>query len=144
MTLVQFLGELLLCKRFFFFFIRSCRLLSSLMQYSANTTHRPSACRNGITCIRFCQILPFSVQIPPLLLYLVFVCVFSLVSGMLCRFQPLHVFLLVVQKFNGAADTPWCSFMVLRSYSLLACILLQVQLGYVHTAIAGFLAQTCF
>lgn len=124
------------------YFIRSCRLLSSLIQYSANNTHRPSAWRNGITCIRFCQILPFSVRIPPFLLYLVFVCVQSGIRDVVLFLAPACVST-GGAEFNGAADPPWCSFMVLRSHSLRACILLQVQLGYVHIAIARF-KKACF
>ncbi len=85
----------------FIFFITSCHLLSSLMQYSTNNTHWPSACRNGITCIRFCQILPFSVQIPPLLLYFVFVCVQSGIRAVVSILAPACV-------STVGAEIQWC------------------------------------
>lgn len=88
----------------YIFFITSCRLLSSLMQYSANNTHWPSACRNGITCIRFCQILLFSVQIPPLLLY--FVCVWSGIRAVVLFLAPACV-------STVGAVIQWC-----RRYSM--------------------------
>lgn len=100
----------------FIFFITSCHLLSSLMQYSTNNTHWPSACRNGITCIRFCQILPFSVQIPPLLLYFVFVCSVRY-QGCCVVFSPCMCFYcwcrnsMVPQILHGAAS--WCFVLIL-------------------------------
>lgn len=133
-------------------FVREVNFLYKIVSFSVVSdaifcqqhTLTPSSCRNGITCIRFGQILPFSVQIPPLLLYFVFVCVRSGIRAVVLFLAPACVSTVGAEiQWCRRYSTPWCSFMVLHSHFLLSCILLQVQLGYVHTAIAMFLSQIC-
>lgn len=112
---------LLRCERSLFTLFLSC-----LMQYSAS--RQKLNFRMGLLAsdsARSCRFHSAArVQTPPLTV------LFSQVSGMLCIFSSCMCF---------GAGTPWCSFMVLRSHSLLTCVLLPVQLGYVHTAVACFL-----